>query len=133
MARRRWARPTGPKRCRPSPSGPRWRSVSRMRTRRAGSTDARGSSFRMPAMPHMPLPLDPHEEEARAAPPALDRPVREEPPEGHVERHLHLHGGAEQPAAKRALRGGEQAEIEDAVVVAGEGVDLRHGKEVAEA
>src|SRR6266550_20075 len=38
----------------PSPSGPRWRSTSRIRLRRASSTVSRWLSLTMPTIPHMP-------------------------------------------------------------------------------
>src|SRR5207248_3079993 len=50
---RRWPRPTGPSIQSPSPSGPRWRSTSRMRLRRASSTVSRGFRPTMPTIPHM--------------------------------------------------------------------------------
>src|SRR2546422_455991 len=53
IASRRIASPTGPSIQSPSPSGPRWRSTSRMRLRRASSTVSRGSSLTMPTIPHM--------------------------------------------------------------------------------
>src|SRR3989442_9496886 len=53
IASRRWPSPTGPSSSRPSPSGRRWRSTSRIRLRRASSTVSLGSRLTIPAMPHM--------------------------------------------------------------------------------
>src|SRR5437868_3611724 len=51
IASRRAAIPTGPARCEPSESGPRWRSVAAIARRRSGSTDPRPDAI--PQIPHI--------------------------------------------------------------------------------
>src|SRR2546427_1608262 len=53
IASRRIPSPTGPPIQSPSPSGPRWRSTSRILLRPGSSTASRGFSLTMPTIPHM--------------------------------------------------------------------------------